>query len=153
MKIIKEKTCAFTGHRILYNDFNKNQLKENILKVIERGYNTFLVGMALGFDTQVFIELFKLKNDYDIRIIACIPCSDQAKKFSLKDKELYYKMIEDADEKILISENYYNGCMQKRNRFMVDNSSILISYLRENKGGTYSTVSYAKTKGIEIINL
>lgn len=45
------------------------------------------------------------------------------------------------------------GCMHKRNRHLVDNSSACISYLTENKGGTFYTVNYAKSKGVEVINI
>ena len=41
----------------------------------------------------------------------------------------------------------------KRNRHLVDNSSACISYLTENKGGTFYTVNYAKSKGVEVINI
>jgi uncharacterized phage-like protein YoqJ len=62
-------------------------------------------------------------------------------------------MLSVADQKIVISEEYTAWCMQKRNQFMVDNSSVLISYLRENKGGTLNTVNYAKKKNIKIIEV
>ena len=48
---------------------------------------------------------------------------------------------------------YTRGCMHKRNRHLVDNSSACISYLTENKGGTFYTVNYAKSKGVEVINI
>ena len=41
----------------------------------------------------------------------------------------------------------------KRKRHLVDNSSACISYLTENKGGTFYTVNYAKSKGVEVINI
>ena len=43
--------------------------------------------------------------------------------------------------------------MQKRNRHLVDNSSLCISYLTSDSGGTAYTVNYAKAKGLKIINL
>lgn len=30
---------------------------------------------------------------------------------------------------------------------------LVISYLTENKGGTFYTVNYAKSKGVEVINI
>ena len=35
--------------------------------------------------------------------------------------------------------------------FMVDNASVLVAYLRQNKGGTAFTVNYAKSKNIDVI--
>lgn len=145
MKIIKEKAVCFTGHRILEEDFSELGLKETIFHFLETGYKYFLVGMALGFDTKCFLILREFKKIYnDIKIIACIPCENQAERFSEKDKDLYYEMIDSADEKVVLSKSYYNGCMHKRNQFMVDNSSVVIAYLNKNSGGTYSTVKYAQ---------
>ena len=36
---------------------------------------------------------------------------------------------------------------------MVDNSSYVIAYLNENKGGTANTVRYANKKGKKVINI
>ena len=58
-----------------------------------------------------------------------------------------------ADEIIYISEVYYRGCMQKRNRYMVDHSVICLCYLTETSGGTKYTIDYCKKQGKEIINL
>ena len=43
--------------------------------------------------------------------------------------------------------------MHKRNRHLVDNSSICVCYLTENKGGTFYTVEYAKSKNLKVINI
>ncbi len=146
----KAKTACFTGHRILDKDFNINTLKESIIWAINHGYNTFLVGLALGFDTICFNVLQGLKSQYEINIIGCIPCPEQPVNFSLEERENYYKMVEKCTETIILSEKYTNYCMQKRNRYMVDNSSLVIAYLKRDFGGTFFTVNYAKKKKIEI---
>lgn len=43
--------------------------------------------------------------------------------------------------------------MFRRNRYLVDNSSICIAYLTKNKGGTAYTVDYAKKLGVTVINI
>ncbi len=60
-------------------------------------------------------------------------------------------MLNGVDEVIYVSHEYFDGCMQKRNRFMVDNCSRLICYLNYGHGGTYSTVKYAVESGVEVI--
>ena len=45
------------------------------------------------------------------------------------------------------------GCMYKRNRHLVDHSGICVCYLTKDSGGTAYTVRYARTHGLEIINL
>lgn len=146
-----ETTCAFTGHRILRKDFNDEKLKNIIKKTIKNGYKTFLIGMAKGFDMKCFETLLSLNNE-NIEIIACVPCKNQSENYSLKEKEKYKELLEKANKIIYFGDEYKNGCMQIRNRFMVDNSSLIISYFYINKGGTYYTVNYAIKNGKKIIN-
>lgn len=146
-----ETTCSFTGHRILKKDFNEENLKEIIKEVLKRGYTTFLVGMARGFDLKCFEILLEEKKDYNIDIIACVPCKEQDKYFTLKEKEQYKNCIEKADKIIYISENYTDSCMIERNKYMVNNSSLLVAYYYSRIGGTHQTVSYAEKLNKEII--
>ena len=43
--------------------------------------------------------------------------------------------------------------MIKRNRYLVDNSSLCICYLTRQTGGTAYTVRYAESKGVTVLNL
>lgn len=148
------RACSVTGHRVMEKDIEKAPLKEIFIKLIkDGGYDTFLIGMALGFDTLCFQVLEKIREEENIKIIACVPCRSQADKFSVVQKKEYDRMILSADEVVLISEKYTKECMRKRNEFLVDNSSVIVSYLRRDFGGTKQTVNYARKKGIKIISL
>ena len=149
--INQARTVAITGHRVLQEDFNVDKLKKLLTELINKDFNTFLVGMALGFDTVCFQVLEELRKEYDIKIIACIPCLRQDYKFNFKQKQEYERMVNSADEKIILSENYYSGCMQKRNRFMVDNSCAVLAYIKRDFGGTANTINYAKKSGKPIL--
>ena len=143
-------TCSFTGHRILKKDFDDKKLIEVIDRVIERGYKTFLVGMAWGFDLKVF-EILLTKKNKNIDIIACVPCENQQIYYKNYEKEKYLEYIKKADKIVYVSKEYFDGCMQKRNRYMVDNSSNLVAYLYSNMGGTKNAVSYEEKQGKNII--
>lgn len=147
------KTCAVTGHRILEEDFNREKLVLSLKQVINEGYNCFLVGMALGFDTECFSVLENLRKTEKIKIIACVPCLDQDKKFNKEQKREYKKMLASADEITVLSKTYTVRCMLMRNKFMVDRCSVLIAYLRRKTGGTYYTVNYAEKTGKKIIRI
>jgi uncharacterized phage-like protein YoqJ len=151
--INKARACAVTGHRSLEKDFSLENLKQIFIKLIDAGFDTFLVGMALGFDIECFKVLTQLKEKYSIKTIACIPCETQTYKFTIEQKEIYDKLLDTADQTILVSKNYTSYCMMKRNKFMVDNCSLLVSYLRRDFGGTYNTVEYAKKQSIQILNV
>ncbi len=150
ININKEKTCSFTGHRILKKDINIETIDNIVDMLISQGYDTFLVGMALGFDLLCFERLL-LKKDKNIKIIACMPCKGQEERYSLKEKQRYLNLLQNADEKVYMFEEYENGCMFVRNRFMVDNSSVIIAYYYKKSGGTYYTVNYAEKLRKKII--
>ncbi len=152
LNINKEKTVCVSGHRFIGKDLNKEYLIKLFDNLIDYGVDTFLIGMAIGFDTLCFQILEEKKKQKDIKIIACIPCTSQAEKFSQSQKKEYDRLLSIADQKLLISQEYTPYCMQKRNMFMVDNSSAVICYLNQNKGGTFNTVKYAEKRGVKVIN-
>ena len=103
--------------------------------------------MIMNLFIQIVPLLLNLKKKYkDIKIIACIPCSNQDQYFSQEDKLRYANLLEKVDEKVILANAYYNGCMQKRNIYMCDRADVLLCYLRQEKGGTAQTVNYFKRK-------
>ena len=86
-------------------------------------------------------------------MILALPCKSQADYWKQEDKDEYEHIIKAADNVVWTSEKYTSDCMFKRNRYLVDHSSLCICYLTRQTGGTAYTVNYAKNKGIEIINI
>ena len=151
-EIIKEKSCACTGHRDLSKGIDKENLFYTFVEIIQKGFDTFLVGMAVGFDMTCFKILEVLRNTYNVKIVACVPCKGQSNGYGQEEKVEYNRMINCADKVVYISEERYSKrCMMDRNMFMIDHSSILIAYLKEKKGGTYNTVKYAESKKCAVV--
>lgn len=150
--LIKNQTCAVSGHRYLSDNFNFEQLKKDLKMIIERGYSVFLTGMAQGFDLECFRALLYLKKDYpEIKICAVIPCSDQSKYFSSNDRYDYFEFLENADYIAKEERTYFKGCMLVRNNYLVDNCSLLYAYYSGQKqGGTYYTVKKAREKSVDV---
>ncbi len=67
--------------------------------------------------------------------------------------EEYERIKSQADKVVYVSQEYTKDCMFKRNRHLVDNSSVCICYKIKDSGGTAYTVSYAKEQGLEVINI
>ena len=155
--IIKEQAACFTGHReipLLQQLPLKKKLRRTIISSIEEGYRFFGAGGALGFDTLAAKTVLDLKKDYpDIKLILVLPCLNQTRGWKEKDIETYENIKSQADKVVYTSEQYFRGCMQKRNRHLVDNSTLCISYLTGETGGTAYTVNYARSKGLKILNL
>ena len=64
-----------------------------------------------------------------------------------------FQVREDEDKVVYTSHDYFRGCMFKRNRHLVNGSSVCIAYLTQEKGGTAYTVNYARQNNVQVINL
>lgn len=151
------KTCCFTGHRDLLENRRDEiaaKLEKVILSLIQSGYLYFGVGGALGFDTVCAQTVLRLRQSYpQIKLILVLPCLSQADRWSPADKAIYQEIMDQANKVVYISQEYTRDCMFKRNRHLVNYSSVCICYLTRGYGGTAYTVDYARKHGLRIINL
>lgn len=135
------KNCVFTGHRDLGEDFSKSRLKKTVEALIKAGVTTFYNGMAIGFDLISAETVLSLRKKYpQVKLIACVPCYGQEKYFSDSDKKRYVKILKKADETVTLADHYYNGCMQQRDKYMVDRADVMIAYCNKPTGGAAYTV-------------
>ena len=145
---MKEKTCCFTGHRELPEE-QLPQLKQTLFKVIVRlasqGVTRFACGGALVLMVK---EAFP-----QIELLLILPCKTQEKYWPKEDQEIYREILARADRVVFVSETYTQGCMQKRNRLLVEGSSVCVCYCTKKQGGTFYTVRYARQKGLDLIHL
>lgn len=154
---MREQTVCFTGHRkipALQNISIRRKLKKTLEMLIEEGYCFFGAGGALGFDTLAAQTVLELKKDFpQIKLILVLPCLSQADRWVEKDKAIYEDIKDKADKVVYTSQEYTRDCMFKRNRHLVDGSSLCVCYLTERSGGTAYTVDYARKQGLTIINV
>lgn len=154
---MKERTCCFTGHRLINrSDFDsiKAEVKKAVIALINKGVIFFGAGGALGFDTIAAESVLELKESFpQIKLILVLPCKNQTRGWSDYDVKRYKDILRRADKVVYVSEHYYDGCMQKRNRHLVDNSGYCICYLKRNSGGTAYTVNYAIKNGLTVYNV
>lgn len=154
----KDRTVCFTGHReirakdtALYNTLYKT-LEDLILQ----GFLYFGTGGARGFDTLAAEVVIALKEKYpQIHLILVLPFKNQylhEKGWSNEEIEQYHDFKEKASKVVHTQETYSSGCYYKRNRHLVDFSSVCVCYQYKNSGGTAYTTKFAKEKGLKIIN-
>lgn len=148
------ETCAFSGHRNLKEwDFDQALLDRVVLNLIKNGTENFLCGMALGFDMTAAESVIRLKDKYRVKLTAVLPCRNQSDVYSEAGKSRYKRILGCCDEVIVLSEEYYSGCMHARDRYMVENCDAVVCFLRKKGGGTYYTVNYTKKLNIPLIEL
>ena len=154
---MKKQTACFTGHRIIpLSERNAvaKALEEAIIESIKNGYRYFGAGGALGFDTMAALTVLRLKRQYPhIKLILVLPCENQTRNWKTADIEKYEHIKSQADKVVYVSKEYTSDCMHRRNRHLVDNSSLCICYLTKQSGGTAYTVEYAVKNGLRIENI
>ena len=155
---IKAQSVCFSGHRLVPKDEReklKRELRAEITKAYSRGVRNFYCGMALGFDTLAATAALSLQCELpDMRITAVVPFQGQSDRWTENDRELYEDILANVDEVVVLSRNYYDGCLLRRNDYMLKLSGGVIAYFDgQPKGGTYYTCKKAKSCGLDVINL
>lgn len=160
-----ENTCCFTGHRPNHLPWRDNdedprclKLKEKIYDIVSAlyfsGIRHFICGMALGCDTYFAEAVLKLRDEHnDVTLEAALPCENQAERWSNSQRSRYFHLVSACDYETLLQKYYTNDCMINRNKYMVDNSSVLVAVFDGSQGGTMQTVNYALKNGLEIIRI
>lgn len=133
----------------------KSFIKAETEKTIQRGYDLFVSGMAIGVDIWAAEAVLELKETYPhIRLEAAIPCLHQERTWPESSQQRYRSIISQADIVHYVSrEAYQPYLMIQRDKYMVDNSSLLIACYDGSEGGTKHTYDYALKKGIDIIRI
>lgn len=154
----KECSAAFTGHRSL--PFQQTTaIKAALLNLITEwhtmGITNYYCGMAWGFDLLAAECVLLAKRKFpDITLTAVIPYREQCALWQETSRRRYRDIVQKADNRIILSENYYKGCLLVRNDFMLDHASRLVAYYNgDRRGGTAYTFNRARLKGIPVTNL
>lgn len=131
----------------------KKRIREEVVRLIGEGYTRFISGMAQGLDTYFAECILELKKEYDITLEAAVPYPKQSAAFSPKERERYNRIIVAADKTVVLCNSYTPYCFHLRNRYMVDNSDVVITACFVHGGGAAYTARYAEKKNKKIINL
>lgn len=162
MENLNIDNVCFTGYRSqkLPWGFNNNDIRCIITKVntyfkikeaINLGKKHFISGMALGFDIMCAEIILQLKKKYKDLILQCsLPYKYQSSTWSLEEQKRHKKILSKADIVRCIFEDYVMKCMQERNCYMVNKSSLIIALFDGKTGGTKNTLEYAKSQNKEI---
>lgn len=152
------RSVAFTGHRNIPRHKEqtvRRQVKDAVQRFYVQGYRTFLCGMALGFDMLAAEEVLTLREILpDIRLVAVVPYRGQSERWAPYERQRYERLLAKADEVRVLSERYFDGCLLRRNDYMINHSDRIIAYFDgKPKGGTFYTVRNASVRGLMVANL
>jgi len=151
------RSCSFSGHRdIPEAEISKiyAHLTPLLRELIDNGCTDFYAGGALGFDTIAALIVLQLRGEYpDIKLHLLLPYADQSKAWEQSDCDTYEFIKSHTNSFEYLSKDYYRGCMQARNKALVDKSELVVCYMTRNIGGTANTIRYAKSCGRRVINI
>ena len=152
-----DTTCCFTGHRPAKLPWGSSEgdprclsLKAEIAArlegIYELGYRDFICDLY-------FAEAVLAMRDHlpDVTLEAAIPCDRQADKWTAAQQRRYEHIMAESDTVTFVQHRYSPGCMMRRNRYMVDRSSLLLACFDGQTGGTMNTILYAQRSGLKVI--
>ena len=142
---------AFIGHREIYGHYRLEDQIEQIArdKLYEKEYVEFYVGHNGDFDISVASAIKRAQNAVGHHN----SCLILLQPYPMRDDEYYEKFYDEVQYPVSF-KTYPKSAITKRNKWMIDNSELLIAFVEEGrKGGALTTLKYAEKKGVPIINL
>lgn len=139
--------------------FSQNNVKKTrialilaIGQAIDRGFTTFITGMAQGTDIWAAeIVLEKRRTNPALKLICALPHPNFEKPWQADWQARFSEVLRTADLQRTIWPVYAKSSYQKRNIWMVDHSALLIAVFSGKAGGTLNTIHYAQQKHVEIM--
>ena len=156
---IRAKTACFTGHRELKEPISEieRRLMGTVESLVQRGCRYFGAGGARGFDALAAETVLKLKAAYPhIHLILVLPFDEQyqwEKGWTTAEIAQYHRLKKRASKVVVLSDRYAPGIYYRRNRHLIDHSSVCVAYMAKTNSGTGYTVNYARERGLEVINI
>ncbi len=141
----KERVAVFIGNRECF-DVNREHLQIELIRLIEKGVDTFLSGGMGQFDAICEGTVNRLKLKYpQIRLFIIMPYVN----FKPKHNTVVDEMIFPDGFELY----HPKAAIQKRNRYMVDHANYAVCYVRYSWGGAAQTLNYAQKQGIQCVHI
>lgn len=143
--------CCCFGHRELY--LNIDEQLDQLLKDIINKYHsvTFMTGNMGATDRKFISAVVRFRKKYPaVKLLLIMPyLTTDLNKF----KDYYENLYDDILVPDELMGEHYKSAIEKRNRWMVDKSDIIIDCTYRDFGGAYKAVKYAKRKGKIIVKI
>ncbi len=157
------RICCFTGYRPHRFHFSPDGLRpeqvqaalgEQIRRLYDEGYRTFISGMSTGVDLWAAAEVLTLRESHpEVELIAAVPFEGQESHWSLPLQKEYHRILAAAQQVEVLfdaaaAEKNAAECYKGRNRWMVDRADTVLAVceidVTDSRTGTATTVRYAR---------
>ena len=99
-------------------------------------------------------KLHALLNEHRYGTVeAAIPCPSQPEGWPEEEQRRWHDLVDRCDYETVVQDHYDAGCMQRRNRYMVDHAAMLIAVHDGQSGGTRRTIEYALRRRLDVVIL
>ena len=144
-------TCTFAGHREVLHTGVREKLYSGLLELLALDSQLcFYVGGMGKFDAMAEQAVRRLKREFpekEIRLVLVLPYM----KKSVNDHPEVYGVLYDE---VIVPEvsacEHFKRAITVRNRWMAEQSQILIAYVHRNFGGAFEMVEYARRIGVDV---
>lgn len=144
--------CTFAGHRTILHAGIEREVRRHLEMLMEKDEEfCFYTGGMGEFDRlceKAVRNLKKQRQDKHIRLVLVEPYMKSG--LNTRGEQL----LSLYDEIIIPEESrtaHYKRAITLRNRWMVDHSQCLISYVFRDHGGAYEMLSYARRQSRRIL--
>lgn len=164
------QSCCFTGYRPHRFAFSPDGLRpeqvqaalgEQIRRLYEEGYRTFISGMSAGVDMWAAAEVLALRESHpDAELIAAVPFAGQESHWALPLQREYRRILDAAQQVEVLfddtaAEQNAAACYRGRNHWMVDRADTVLAVceidVADSRTGTAATVRYARRRQKRIL--
>lgn len=123
-------------------------LLSKIADLNSNGVTDFVCNCEMGISLWAAEIVLSLKKYNAVRLNVIMPFEEQASLWSNEWRERYFKIHEQADCVIILNKHFSDTCYSDCDRFMIDNSNMLLWIGRENS----EIIEYSKEKQKQIIS-
>lgn len=148
------KRLGVTGHRPEkidgYSDASARLVRQFAVKQLhDLKPKEVITGMALGWDTAIAEACCQL----GIPFIAAVPFAGQERSWEPKHQTRYHDLLLAAKKVHIVSRGGYEAWkMDKRNRWIVNESTTMLALWDGSRGGTHNCVRYAQAQKMNVID-
>ena len=142
---------AFFGHRRIDKFREIEERLVPILKelILTKEYVEFYIGRNGEFDEFVASVIKRVQKQLDRDnnvMILTLP-------YTVKDIEYYEDYYDEIVIPDAIGKAHPKGAITLRNKWMVEESDLVVCYVERESGGAYSAVKYAKKLNKRVVNI
>ena len=145
-----KKACCGFGHRNVFENI-EDKLYTAVMNAAERGCEIFYTGAMGEFDSLFSSAVRKAKKTYpNIKLICVKPYFTNDINI---DKDYYAALHDDIIIPDELAGIHPKAAIKARNRWIIDNSDIVLIYTVRNFGGAYEAKRFAERNGKRLIKI